>query len=110
MLTSPSGSLTGATLNAAGGRGGNAWATQAGATSAHGPGGGGGGGWIFTSSAPTATSVAGGANGITTTGNLAYGADTGRDRPDRDCGPVDDPRASAAAPSAPTCRSPSPAR
>ena len=77
VLTSPSASLTGATLSANGGRGGNAWATQAGATSAHGPGGGGGGGWIFTSSAPTATSVTGGANGITTTGNLAYGAVAG---------------------------------
>ena len=77
LLTSASGSLTGATLRANGGRGGNAWATQAGAGSAHGPGGGGGGGWILTSSAPTATSVTGGANGITTTGNLVYGSAPG---------------------------------
>ena len=77
ILTSPSGSLAGATLRADGGRGGNAWPTQAGAGNAHGPGGGGGGGWILTSSAPTAQSVAAGANGITTTGNLVYGAAPG---------------------------------
>ena len=77
ILTSPGGSLTGATLRADGGRGGDAWSTQAGAASAHGPGGGGGGGWILTSSAPTAQSVAGGANGITTTGNLVYGSAPG---------------------------------
>ncbi len=77
VLTSPSGSLAGATLNANGGRGGDAWATQAGAASAHGPGGGGGGGWIFTSSAPTAQTVTAGANGITTTGNLVYGSSAG---------------------------------
>ena len=77
VLTSPSASLAGATLSANGGRGGDAWATQAGAANAHGPGGGGGGGWIFTSSAPTATTVAAGANGITTTGNLVYGSTAG---------------------------------
>ena len=77
VLTSPSASLAGATLRANGGRGGNAWAAQAGAGSAHGPGGGGGGGAIITSSAPTSTSVTGGPNGITTTGNLAYGAGPG---------------------------------
>ncbi len=77
VLTSPSGSLAGATLSASGGRGGDAWRTQAGAGSAHGPGGGGGGGWILTSSAPTASSVAGGAHGITTTGNLTYGSTDG---------------------------------
>ena len=77
VLTSPSASLAGATLRANGGRGGNAWATQAGAASAHGPGGGGGGGVIITSSAPTSTSVTAGANGITTTGNLPYGSSPG---------------------------------
>ena len=44
VFTSPAGSLAGATLSADGGRGGDAWPTQAGAASAHGPGGGGGGG------------------------------------------------------------------
>ena len=77
VLTTPSGSLAGATLVANGGRGGDAWATQPGAGSAHGPGGGGGGGWILTSGAPTSTSVAAGVNGITTTGNLVYGSAPG---------------------------------
>ena len=77
VFTSPSASLAGATLRANGGRGGNAWATEAGAANAHGPGGGGGGGAIITSSAPTATSVTGGANGTTTTGSLQYGATPG---------------------------------
>ncbi|MFN8168623.1 MAG: hypothetical protein U0S36_07540 [Candidatus Nanopelagicales bacterium] len=77
VLTSSSGSIAGATLVADGGRGGNAWATQGGASSAHGPGGGGGGGVILTSSAPTASSVQPGQNGITTTGNLVYGASPG---------------------------------
>ncbi len=76
-LTSPSGSIAGATLSANGGRGGDAWATQAGAANQHGPGGGGGGGWIFTSSAPTASTVTAGVHGITTTGNLAYGSADG---------------------------------
>ena len=79
VLTSPSASLAGATLRANGGLGGNAWASRAGAGNAHGPGGGGGGGAIITSSAPTSTSVTGGANGITTTGNLNYGATPGTD-------------------------------
>ncbi len=73
-LTSPSGSLAGATLSAAGGRGGDAWPNQAGAGNAHGPGGGGGGGWILTSSAPTSAGVGGGLHGITTTGNLTFGS------------------------------------
>ena len=77
VLTSPSGSLAGATLSADGGRGGDAWRTQGGAASAHGPGGGGGGGWILTSSAPTAATVTGGINGITTTGNLVFGSASG---------------------------------
>ncbi len=79
LLTSSSGSLTGATLRADGGRGGDAWASRAGAGNAHGPGGGGGGGWILTSSAPTGSSVTGGAHGITTTGNLTYGSAAGSD-------------------------------
>ena len=77
LFTVTNGDLTGATLRADGGRGGDAWATQAGAGSAHGPGGGGGGGWILTNAPATATSVVGGAHGITTTGNLAYGSTDG---------------------------------
>lgn len=74
VLTSPGGSLSGATLSANGGDGGNAWPTQPGAGSAHGPGGGGGGGWILTSSAPTTASVDAGTHGTTTTGALTFGS------------------------------------
>jgi uncharacterized repeat protein (TIGR01451 family) len=74
VLTSPAGSLAGATLNANGGRGGDAWPNQAGAGNAHGPGGGGGGGWLLTSGAPTSVSVSGGAHGTTTTGALPFGS------------------------------------
>lgn len=77
-------SLATLTINAIGGRGGNAWATVADAGAAndgnpeHGPGGGGGGGVIFTNGAIVAgSSVAGGANGITTTSNLAFGSTAG---------------------------------
>ena len=75
VLTS-SGTLAGLTVQARGGDGGNAWSTQAGAGSAHGPGGGGSGGAVVLSSATT-VDVAGGVHGITTTGNLAYGATDG---------------------------------
>ncbi|MFN0182137.1 MAG: hypothetical protein ACKVZ0_25310 [Gemmatimonadales bacterium] len=71
-----SGGLGGLSVQARGGRGGNAWATQSGASSAHGPGGGGGGGATVLSSAAT-VDVAGGAHGITTTGNLTYGSTDG---------------------------------
>ena len=72
--------LGGLTVNARGGRGDDAWPTQApGGTPGerHGPGGGGGGGWVVVSGAPTAISVVGGANGITTTANDAFGAQPG---------------------------------
>jgi hypothetical protein len=76
-----SGTLAGLTVNAQGGRGGDAWRTQApGATAPgerHGPGGGGGGGVILLSSAPTALSVTGGANGITTTASDSFGSTPG---------------------------------
>jgi uncharacterized repeat protein (TIGR01451 family) len=74
VLTSPGGSLTGATLSANGGKGGDAWPTQPGAASAHGPGGGGGGGWVITSSAPTTETVGAGLHGTTTTGALTFGS------------------------------------
>jgi uncharacterized repeat protein (TIGR01451 family) len=65
--------LTGLTVNANGGKGGDAFSD----TFAHGPGGGGGGGVIFTS--PRAnTSVNGGASGITVTTNPTnFGATAG---------------------------------
>ncbi|HTG47131.1 MAG TPA: DUF11 domain-containing protein [Actinomycetota bacterium] len=74
VLTSPFGSLATANLSAHGGNGGDAWPTQPGAGSAHGPGGGGGGGWIITSGAVATEDVGGGAHGTTTTGNLTYGS------------------------------------
>ena len=77
VLTGP---LTGLTLNANGGRGGDAWRTQAPAGTPgerHGPGGGGGGGFVQTTSAPTSVTVTGGVNGITTTAVDAYGATPG---------------------------------
>ena len=75
-----SGNLSGLTVNASGGRGGDAWHSQApGGTPGdrHGPGGGGGGGVIFLSSAAASLSVAGGANGVTTTALDAYSATAG---------------------------------
>ena len=77
VLTGP---LTGLTLNANGGRGGDAWRIQAPSGTPgerHGPGGGGGGGFIQTTSAPTSATVTGGANGITTNVLDAYGATPG---------------------------------
>ena len=71
--------LAGLTISADGGRGGDAWNTQAPGDvfpgERHGPGGGGGGGAVLTSSAPAAATVAGGASGFTTTAPLEkYGA------------------------------------
>ena len=74
------GTLTGLTVNANGGEGGDAWRTQAPNGTPgerHGPGGGGGGGVVLLSSAATAVTVAGGGNGITTTANDAYGSAPG---------------------------------
>jgi hypothetical protein len=74
-------SLANLTVLTRGGRGSDAWPTQApGGTPGerHGPGGGGGGGVTFTSVAVNAaSSVVGGANGITTTVNEAYGSTAG---------------------------------
>ena len=70
-------SLSGLTVTARGGDGGDAWRTQApGGTPGerHGPGGGGGGGVIYLSSAASSTSVIGGARGVTTTALDTYGA------------------------------------
>ena len=77
-----SGSLTGLTVQANGGNGGNTWLTDAPGTpfpgNRHGPGGGGGGGVIFLSAAPTASSVKAGLNGYSTMANDAYGATVGQ--------------------------------
>jgi len=80
LFTTQSGTLTGLTVQAKGGSGGNAWLTTAPAGSPgerHGPGGGGGGGYILLSSAAASTDVTGGANGVTTTANDPYGAQSG---------------------------------
>jgi len=73
--------IGGLTTSATGGRGGDAWRTEPIGTppadERHGPGGGGGGGFIALNGAPAASSVAGGAQGITTTNNDTYGAQAG---------------------------------
>src|SRR5271157_5142315 len=77
-----SGGLTGLTVTANGGNGGNTWSASAPGTpfpgNRHGPGGGGGGGVVLLSSVPTAVSVAGGINGFSTTAQDAYGATVGQ--------------------------------
>jgi fimbrial isopeptide formation D2 family protein/uncharacterized repeat protein (TIGR01451 family) len=79
LVFSNSGGLGSLTINARGGRGGDAWPTQAANGTPgerHGPGGGGGGGFIAVSSGAS-TNVSGGANGITTTASDAYGSTAG---------------------------------
>lgn len=72
------------TINAVGGKGGNAWILQPNnginndGNPEHGPGGGGGGGVIYTNGTiNAASSVAGGIPGLTTTSNLPYNATAG---------------------------------
>jgi len=80
VVLSLGGGLGGLTVNARGGRGSDAWPNQAANGTPgerHGPGGGGGGGVVLLSSAGAAMSVAGGANGITTTANDPFGATPG---------------------------------
>jgi|GEM_PF-1363484 len=75
------GALTGLTVAAHGGRGGDAWPLQAPGSypgERHGPGGGGGGGAILLSGAADSATVTAGANGITTTANDPYGATAGQ--------------------------------
>ncbi len=75
-----SGLLTGLTVNANGGRGGDAWHNQAPNGTPgerHGPGGGGGGGVVFVSTPALAISVAGGANGVTTSSSDAFSSAPG---------------------------------
>jgi len=74
------GNLSGLTVSASGGRGGDAWRTQPPGTNSinrHGPGGGGGGGVIFLSKPAATLTVTGGVNGITTTASAAFGATGG---------------------------------
>ncbi|HTS30923.1 MAG TPA: C25 family cysteine peptidase [Bryobacteraceae bacterium] len=85
LVFANSGGLSGLTVNANGGNGGNAWPGQAAGTpfigtgnNRHGPGGGGGGGVIFLTAAPASASVNGGANGYTTLVQDSYGATPGQ--------------------------------
>jgi len=78
VMLAASGGEGGLTLRANGGRGGDAWDSQAySLAQRHGPGGGGGGGVIFVSATPASVSVTGGANGTTLTPGVAYGATSG---------------------------------
>jgi uncharacterized repeat protein (TIGR01451 family) len=80
-LLALSGGLSGATLSANGGNGGNTWLPSAPGTpypgNRHGPGGGGGGGVILTTTAPASASALPGSNGTSTTIHDAYGATPG---------------------------------
>lgn len=79
LVVANTGSLASLALRATGGRGGDAWPTQAPNGTPgerHGPGGGGGGGFIAMSTA-TSVSLGGGANGTTTTAADAYGSSAG---------------------------------
>lgn len=81
LVFTNSGGLSGLTVAANGGNGGNAWLTEAPGGfpgQRHGPGGGGGGGVIFLSDAPASSSVAGGSNGYTDTVQDSYGATPGQ--------------------------------
>ncbi|HVG28882.1 MAG TPA: hypothetical protein VM864_04095 [Pyrinomonadaceae bacterium] len=77
VVVTASGSLAGLTVNARGGRGGDAWRTG-GTTTAdrHGPGGGGGGGFVAQTGGAFAF-VNGGAHGVTTTLLSAYNSTDG---------------------------------
>jgi hypothetical protein len=77
LIYAKTGGLSGLSVTAQGGRGGDAWPAQAPGIwpgQHHGPGGGGGGGSILLSSAPGIESVNGGMNGISCTDNDAYGS------------------------------------
>lgn len=80
VILNRGGTYAGLTVAANGGRGGDAWRTQAPGAfpgERHGPGGGGGGGYIALRGAPGASSVTGGNSGITTTANDPFGAQPG---------------------------------
>ena len=80
LFTTQTGNLSGLTVQAKGGKGGNPWLLQAPGGNPgerHGPGGGGGGGYVLLSSAAASVDVSGGTNGLTTTANDNYGAQPG---------------------------------
>src|ERR1700682_5337485 len=80
VVSASTGTVNAVPAVANGGNGTDAWPADAGGLpDRHGPGAGGGGGVIITSTAlpPAQTSVLGGAHGITTTLNDAYGSTSG---------------------------------
>jgi uncharacterized repeat protein (TIGR01451 family) len=78
VVLAANGGESGLTLQANGGRGGDAWDSQPySLAERHGPGGGGAGGVILVSGAPASISVNGGANGTTLNPGVAYGATPG---------------------------------
>ncbi len=78
VVLSANGGEGGLTLQAKGGRGGDAWDSQAySLANRHGPGGGGGGGAILVSGAPASISVVGGTSGTTLNPGVPYGATGG---------------------------------
>src|ERR1035437_9801588 len=78
VILAANGGESGLTLQANGGRGGDAWDTRPySLADRHGPGGGGAGGVVFVSGAPASITVTGGSNGTTRTPGVAYGATPG---------------------------------
>ena len=78
VVLSANGGESGLTLQANGGRGGNAWQSQTySLANRHGPGGGGGGGVVQVSGATASVSVAGGGTGLTLNPGVPYGATAG---------------------------------
>lgn len=78
VILTANGGESGLTLQANGGRGGDAWDSDGyNLADRHGPGGGGGGGIILVSGAPASMGFLGGANGTTLTPGVAYGATPG---------------------------------
>jgi uncharacterized repeat protein (TIGR01451 family) len=81
LVFSNSGGLSGLTVSAVGGGGGDTWPEQTPGTpfpgNRHGPGGGGGGGVVFLTGTPTALTVLGGNPGYSTLADDSYGATPG---------------------------------
>jgi uncharacterized repeat protein (TIGR01451 family) len=78
VILSANGGESGLTLLANGGRGGDAWDSEAYSLgNRHGPGGGGAGGVVFVSGSTAGISVGGGTNGTTLNPGVAYGATPG---------------------------------
>ena len=78
VVLSANGGESGLTLQANGGSGGDAWASELFTLgNRHGPGGGGGGGVVLVSGTPASVSVSGGVNGLTENPGVAYGSTPG---------------------------------